>query len=58
MNKARCKGSKIRPEIWSGNKSINDNQMWEIKNIYTEKMFFKEHWMSSVGLAASWRKNC
>ena len=29
--------------------------MWEIKNIYTENMFFKEQLMRPGGLAVKWR---
>ena len=44
-------GSKT-PYIWSGNKSFDNNEMWEIKNIYTENMVFKEQLMRPGGLAA------
>ena len=47
-SKARCRGSKRWPEIWSG----DNNEMLEIKNIYTENMFFKEQLMRPGGLAA------
>ena len=48
----RCTGSIRWSEILSGNKSFNNNEMWEIKNIYTENMFFKEQLMRPGGLAA------
>ena len=38
--------------LCSENKSFNNNEMWETKNIYTENMFFKEQLLRPGELAA------
>ena len=42
-------------EILSENKYFNNDKMLDLKNIYTENMFFKEQLMRTRGLAASLR---
>ena len=39
-------------EILSENKYFNNDKMFDLKNIYTQNMFFKEQLMKTRGLAA------